>query len=748
MLDTINPTSTTTKQSRGTSETTLSVADASKISVGDALTVADRGELLRVTAKSGNTLTIERGYGDTTTRSISSDAVLYDLGDQPFTRATIADVWNLGVAATTPFAHVAGDGVLGVRGNAYAMTDSGNYIVRSDDSDDATQITFDAGPKGGTHGHDDLLNFELWSGGRPLIVDPGPYQYDGGDDRDYVVSTKAHNTINVDGQNVGEEEGQDNAAITASYKFGSDSATVQGTHSAYAYLEGQPTLSRSIWYDYGDTMVIVDFAEASSAHDFQDSFNVPGTDEANVTGASGGSEFRTRYTSGDNVRVKTINGGDLVKGGKTFVTGDSEDGYKSDAYRYTITKNGQTYAVFVTLVNVYTGQTVPNVDATLLTKNPQPGQAVQVQLTRDGKATQTLTFQQPALVRPASDLSNINAAVSDFAYDSDGNLHLAYEDLKEEYLRYTVKDAATGKWSPVVTVDDSARGVGSSLDLALDNNDRPAIAYYDPANGDLKYAVLSTENNAWTTQTVDSKYTVGANPSLTFSTKGNSALISYYNKTKGDLKVAEQQTEDTWSVRTFDSDGDVGKYSQISLDPNRPSLNARYVIAYSDNTNNDFKFAYVSGSGYAMDRINPKGVTSIGDGLSLAWEDTGSGKLDDPSSRRFLPRFSFYEYKPDASLWIATRDSDDDWSSERIDGGGSSKNVGAYSQLTYDSGRAEIFYADAGKGQLRRIVQDGKDWTASVLGGGGENVHVGRYKKKWTVIDFDGDDYLSLSTVG
>ena len=122
----------------------------------------------------------------------------------------------------------------------------------------------------------------------------------------------------------------------------------------------------------------------------------------------------------------------------------------------------------------------------------------------------------PPLLGPTSNLDQ-HALVSDFAYDSAGNLHLAYQDLEQHYLRYTVKDATTGRWSPVVTIDDSAHGVGAQIDLALDNDGRPGIAYYDSTNGDLKYAVLSTQNNAWRTQTVDSRTTVGQNPSLLFS---------------------------------------------------------------------------------------------------------------------------------------------------------------------------------------------------------------------------------------
>lgn len=49
------------------------------------------------------------------------------------------------------------------------------------------------------HSHCDLLSFELMLKGRRIIVDSGVCEYAAGEPRDYVRSTRAHNTIVVDG---------------------------------------------------------------------------------------------------------------------------------------------------------------------------------------------------------------------------------------------------------------------------------------------------------------------------------------------------------------------------------------------------------------------------------------------------------------------------------------------------------------------------------------------------------------------
>ena len=58
----------------------------------------------------------------------------------------------------------------------------------------------DAGPFGSGHQHEDKLHLVASAYGRPLLVDAGNYMYDRSRWRRYVLSTRGHNTIRVDGQ--------------------------------------------------------------------------------------------------------------------------------------------------------------------------------------------------------------------------------------------------------------------------------------------------------------------------------------------------------------------------------------------------------------------------------------------------------------------------------------------------------------------------------------------------------------------
>jgi uncharacterized heparinase superfamily protein len=82
--------------------------------------------------------------------------------------------------------------------------ETGYYIHNSDD----VYLIIDGGPIGPdhlpAHAHADIFSYELSVGGDLFIVDTGVYEYEAGDMRDYVRSTKAHNTVCVDGVNQAE----------------------------------------------------------------------------------------------------------------------------------------------------------------------------------------------------------------------------------------------------------------------------------------------------------------------------------------------------------------------------------------------------------------------------------------------------------------------------------------------------------------------------------------------------------------
>jgi hypothetical protein len=82
--------------------------------------------------------------------------------------------------------------------------DGGYLSSRSGWNTGDDQLVFDCGGLGflgGGHGHADALSFVLSSGDRELLVDPGTAVYNGEPSwRNYFRSTRAHNTVVIDGE--------------------------------------------------------------------------------------------------------------------------------------------------------------------------------------------------------------------------------------------------------------------------------------------------------------------------------------------------------------------------------------------------------------------------------------------------------------------------------------------------------------------------------------------------------------------
>lgn len=86
----------------------------------------------------------------------------------------------------------------------YSFTNSGYFIFRNKD----IYIAIDGGSIGPgfipAHAHADIFTYELSVKDEKIIVDAGVYEYRKSPAREYSRSTKAHNTISIDGRNQAE----------------------------------------------------------------------------------------------------------------------------------------------------------------------------------------------------------------------------------------------------------------------------------------------------------------------------------------------------------------------------------------------------------------------------------------------------------------------------------------------------------------------------------------------------------------
>jgi hypothetical protein len=295
------------------------------------------------------------------------------------------------------------------------------------------------------------------------------------------------------------------------------------------------------------------------------------------------------------------------------------------------------------------------------------------------------TINQPPPPPPA--VVGTSGTFNDVKYDAGGNLHFVWYDASDKTLKYSVRDTA-GAWAAVTTID-GAPDVGNFVSLALDSAGKPAVAYYDATNADLKYAKFN--GSSWDTQTVESTKKVGYYPSLQF-TKSDQPVIAYYYKTGGDLKVATN-TGSAWQITTVDSNDDVGRYPSLAINP----ATGAWAVAYEATGLGAFKYAQKNGpSTWSTTVVDKNG--SGGGFVSLAFDPTN------------LPAFSYYDAS-NGDLKLA-RYNGTAWSKTAV---ASKNNTGMYTNLFFAGATPVIYYYNKTADTLNRVTVSGGAFSAQTL---------------------------------
>jgi Heparinase II/III-like protein/Heparinase II/III N-terminus len=168
-----------------------------------------------------------------------------------------------------------------------AFAESGHYLLQHGRSGrpDRVSVTFDCGELGfqsiAAHGHADALSFTLRAFGTDVFVDPGTYDYFSFPRwREYFRSTRAHNTVVIDGA--------DQSVMLGPFLWGarararrlrweprSDGGLVAAEHDGYTRL-GDPVMHRRTLELDGRSRVLTlrDEIAARGRHDIEVCFHL------------------------------------------------------------------------------------------------------------------------------------------------------------------------------------------------------------------------------------------------------------------------------------------------------------------------------------------------------------------------------------------------------------------------------------------------------------------------------------------
>lgn len=260
------------------------------------------------------------------------------------------------------------------------------------------------------------------------------------------------------------------------------------------------------------------------------------------------------------------------------------------------------------------------------------------------------------------------ATVNDTVFENASNtLHAIYYNVQDKTLNY--QGFHTDGTADAAQVVDNSGDTGQYLSLTQDSTGVLHAAYYDVANGDLKYARRDLAG-VWSTTTVASKNTTGLYPSIAIDADGKPA-IAYYHKNTGDLNFAKFDGT-TWAISTIVSTNDVGRYPSLALNPTTNTL----AIGFEDTTLGHFKFAEQGAGGWTITTVDS--ATKQGGGyISMAFNGGN-------------PAMSYYDAF-NADLKYAERSSRGKWTATTV---AAKNSQGLYTDLafTYDTNQPAIVY--------------------------------------------------------
>ena len=165
--------------------------------------------------------------------------------------------------------------------NVVLFPTTGQAILRSgfgpaDVYEDQTHLLFYLGNYRTNHSQLDALNLHVYGAGRTILTDSGLFTYEKGIEHDYYWSTRAHNTVVVDGLN--QRKGTATVGLTVE-------------EQGWGYQSGAHTLYDGVSHARGvtligqDIVVVVDQMRSNASHEYTQTWHLfPG---AQVEGTAG-----------------------------------------------------------------------------------------------------------------------------------------------------------------------------------------------------------------------------------------------------------------------------------------------------------------------------------------------------------------------------------------------------------------------------------------------------------------------------
>ena len=216
------------------------------------------------------------------------------------------------------------------------------------------------------------------------------------------------------------------------------------------------------------------------------------------------------------------------------------------------------------------------------------------------------------------------------AIDANDVPHVAASDLNTDliagYILY--RNRTGGTWQTQRTVESLGLSNTPSVDIQINEDNIPEIAYLHPAGNDLKAAVGDVNNAAtFTLQNIDTDINDAADQrglSIEINYQTGDTWISYVDDTNNYIALAKHADADAWSTwSTITTNTNVGYEPNIAVAGNSD------IYVFYENDQDDIAYDVYNGTSWAGEVVLHQGTfQDVHVKSSFEWNNYGMNKID------------------------------------------------------------------------------------------------------------------------
>ncbi|WP_316812038.1 heparin-sulfate lyase HepC [Pedobacter heparinus] len=261
-----------------------------------------------------------------------------------------------------------------------SLPDAGFYAFRNGWDAKATVMQIKAGPPASFHAHPDNGNFVIWVKGRDFTPDAGSFVYAnvGNQEnakRDWYRSTKAHQTLTLDNQNMVITK-----AAVQKWETGKNPEMLSYTNPSYDNLTHQ----RTFLFIAQSYFLIVDRAIGTAKGNLGIHYALK--EDSKATGNADNNSITTNYADGNNLLIQLLNKDKVtLKEEESFVSYQYQKETARPAFVFEKSKTDNNTQSFVSLLYPYQGSSVPNIKITENTGHDPAVGKIDITITVNGK---------------------------------------------------------------------------------------------------------------------------------------------------------------------------------------------------------------------------------------------------------------------------------------------------------------------------------------------------------------------------